>query len=142
MKKDRTDIYQKYKQVSSDFTNIQPMMKRRSITLILLLTVLLSIILPLIFKDKNESINSTINVIATIISSLSTLITLVIAIILYNKFGIETPLLEKNTSIVFEFIEELKVSYLNLSGEKYYMRILMHDPFQIILQSPFPESWY
>lgn len=117
-------------------------MKQQKIKVILVLVIILSIFLPIIFRSNNETANQTITNISTIVGSFASLFTLIIAILLFNKFGIETPLLEKNTTIVFEFIEELKKSKLSLQGDNFFMMISMHNPHEIIINSPFPESWY
>jgi len=84
------------------------MRHKKILVIILILTIILSVLLPFVFRNSTESINDTISIIATLISSFASLITLLIAVILFNKFGIETSLLEKNTEVVFSFIEEFK----------------------------------
>ena len=101
------------------------------------MTILLSVILPLIFKEDSETFNETLNIIAALISSIAGLITLLIAILLFNKFGIETPLLEKKTEVVFKFIEEYKKVRFFVSGNKYGLMIRLHNPNDIAY-----EDWY
>ena len=103
-------------------------MKKKNIIVILFITIIISILLPFIFKTKNATVNDTISVIAAITSSFASLVTLTIAIVLFNKFGIETPLLEKNTTIVFKFLEELKKSKLSINADSYVIMVLLYDP--------------
>ncbi len=103
------------------------MTNKRTLSIVLILTILLAVILPILLRDKNETPNQTLNIIVTIISTCASLLTLIIAILLFNKFGIETPLLEKNTSIVFEFIEELKKIRLFVNGKNYGLMLQLHN---------------
>jgi len=71
------------------------MTNKRNIIFILILTIGLAVLLPIIFREKSEGFNQTLNIIGSLISSIAGLVTLLIAIMLFNKFGIETPLLQK-----------------------------------------------
>lgn len=115
-------------------------MKNKYIYVILVITILFSIILPFLFKNESESVNDTINIITSIIGSTTSLFTFIIAILLFHKFGIETPLLEKNTTIVFEFVEELKKCRFYVCGDTYFMMIPLHNPHELLINSNFPES--
>ncbi len=115
-------------------------MNRTTLILVAIATVLISIILPFIFKDKTETFNQTLTLTATIISAISAVLTFVIAILLYNKFGIETPLLEKNTSVVIAFLEELKKTRFSISSERYELQIIMHDPYYPTLESYYSDK--
>jgi hypothetical protein len=118
--------YQTYIQVSSNF-----MENRRTISLVLGLSIITAILLPIFLADKNESSNAIVIVIATIISALASTLTLCIALLLFNKFGIETPLLEKNTTVVFAFIEQFKKTslFIKNDGQKYFLNVRLEDPF-------------
>lgn len=115
-------------------------MTKRSIIIVLLLTVSLSVILPIIFRDKTETFNQTINIVATLISSIASVMTLVIAIVLFNKFGIETPLLQKNTEIVFSFVEEFKKTRFTISGKSYSLYIQPHDSLHKYFEERYAEK--
>ena len=116
------------------------MINKRNISILLILTILLAIILPIFLHDKTETPNQTINIIATIISSFASVLTLIIAILLFNKFGIETPLLEKNTSVVFAFIEELKKTRLFINGKNYGLMIRLHDSYHTSFEEYYGEK--
>ncbi|MES2679411.1 MAG: hypothetical protein V4635_05975 [Bacteroidota bacterium] len=110
---------------------------KRTLFIILTITLVGAIVIPILFRDSEETANQTINVIVTIVSSMASLLTLVIAILLFNKFGIETPLLEKNTSTVFNLIEEMKKVRFFISGDKYSLMVRLHDSSHTSY-----ESWY
>ena len=114
------------------------MKDKKYIIIILILTIILSVLLPFILRDSSESINDIISIIATLISSFASLLTLLIAIILLNKFGIETSLIEKNTEVIFSFIEEFKQTSFSVKGNNF---VLMIRPFHF---SPhkYSENYY
>lgn len=101
------------------------------IYIILSISFITVIILPIFFANQSESPNTIITVIGTVVSSLTNILTLFIALLLFNKFGIETPLLEKNTQTVFKFIEQFKKTtfYINNDSQKYFLNIRLDDPF-------------
>lgn len=113
------------------------MMKRQTIGLILLLTLLLAILLPIIFRDKTESPNNVINIIGTLVSSISSLLTLLIAVILFNKYGIEAPLLQKKSEVVFAFLEEFKKVGFFIRGGNFGLLVRPYDQ-----HNEFFEEWY
>ena len=113
------------------------MTNKRNIIFILILTISLAVLLPVIFREKTEDFNQTLNIIGTLISSIAGLLTLLIAIILFNKFGIETPLLQKNTDVVFSFLEELKKTSFQIQGKSFGLFIRIQDQHH-----KYFEDWY
>ncbi len=104
------------------------MKKRNRIILILFILILFpSIFLPFVYRNENETINQTINIIATLISSIASLFTLFIAIALFNKYGIETTLLQKNTEVVFSFLEEYKKINFCIKGKNFVLFIKIQN---------------
>lgn len=98
---------------------------------VLIAGIIVSVVLPLVFRDNSETANQTFIVIATLISSAASLLTLVIAILLFNKFGIEKPLLQKNIDVVFPLLEKFKNTTLfmeKLRGEIFLMQIQANKP--------------
>jgi hypothetical protein len=114
------------------------MKNKQNIAIFLILAIFLSIILPISFRDKSETVNQTLNIIATLTSAIASLLTLIIAIILFNKYGIETPLLQKNTEVVFSFLEEFKKTSFLIQGKNYGLMITLHSSSQY---THF-EDWY
>jgi hypothetical protein len=93
-------------------------MTRNQILYFSLISILISIIIPIVLKEESESYNQTFGTIATIIGSIASTLTLVIAILLYNRFGIESTLLEKNSFIVFSFLEKLKQTRIMIQSDR------------------------
>lgn len=118
------------------------MTNRSNILLILSLTLILSVVLPILFRDNSETVNQTLNIIATLTSSIASLLTLIIAILLFNKFGIETPLLQKNTDVVFSFLEEFKKTGFKIEGQdvKFVLFIRVHHPIHKHFEERYSEK--
>jgi hypothetical protein len=113
------------------------MTNKRNIIFILILTIGLAVLLPIVFREKTEDFNQTLNIIGTLISSIAGLMTLLIAIMLFNKFGIETPLLQKNTEVVFSFLEEFKKTSFQIQGKSFGLFIRIQDQHHKHF-----EDWY
>lgn len=113
------------------------MTNKRNIIFILILTIGLAVLLPIIFREKSEGFNQTLNIIGSLISSIAGLVTLLIAIMLFNKFGIETPLLQKNTEVVFSFLEEFKKTSFQIQGKSFGLFIRIQDQHH-----KYFEDWY
>jgi hypothetical protein len=113
------------------------MTNKKTLIAVLILTIILAVFLPIIFREKTEGFNQILNVIATLISSIAGLLTLLIAIILFNKFGIETPLLQKNTEVVFSFLEEFKQTSFQIQGKSFGLFIRIQDEHHEHF-----EEWY
>ena len=96
----------------------------------LFIAFVIAIALPFIFKDKSETINQTINLSATIVASFASILTFIIALFLFNKYGIESPLIEKSTSKVFALLEQIKLTTFSISSERFGIRIKMSNPFK------------
>ena len=105
----------------------------------LFIAIIIAIVLPFIFKDSAESINQTINLSATIISSIAAVLTFIIALFLFNKYGVESPLVEKSTSKVFALLEQIKETTFSISNDRFGFWIKMSDPFKY---SPRIEQFY
>ncbi|MDR1501245.1 MAG: hypothetical protein LBT43_02155 [Prevotella sp.] len=116
------------------------MRQRKYIATILIFVTILSVLLPFIFRSNTESINDTISIVAVLIGSFASLLTLLIAIILFNKFGIETSLLERNTEVVFSLLEEFKKISFIVSGENYALMIRPHDSFHKHFEKYYKEQ--
>lgn len=93
------------------------------------IAALLAFIIPFVFRDSMETVNQTLSLTATIISSVASLLTFLVAIFLYDKFGIETPLIEKQASIVFSLLEEMSKTSFMLVGNKYGARVQLINPY-------------
>jgi len=106
-------------------------MKHRSLKYILVFTGILAIsFVPFLSREKNESINQVLNLSATIISALAASVTLFIALAIFNKYGVDTTLMEKSSSRVFDLLEEIKGTRFAFNSEKLWFNVGMSDPFK------------
>ena len=80
-------------------------MKNLRIAIIVIIFAVACLIAPFYFGQATRSL---ILDGATIVSALATLLTLLIAVLLFNRFGIEGSLLEKQTNAVFDLLSALK----------------------------------
>lgn len=113
------------------------MSEKRSFIFILLLVIAVAVFVPIFFRADKEDFNQTLNIISTLISAIAGLLTLLIAILLFNKFGIETPLLQKNTEIVFSFLEEFKKTSFFIQGKTFALMVRTQDQHHKLF-----EDWY
>jgi len=70
--------------------------------------IALSVVISLLLNTSGEDTIHIIDHISFIISAVCGIITTVIAILLYDKYGVEKTVLEKNLKVVLQLIEELK----------------------------------
>lgn len=99
-------------------------MKTKKLIIILALVFfVLSNALPFLFKNQSETFNQTLNVCATLIAAICSVLTFVIAILLFNKFGIDAALMDKRKDIVFQLLEKISVLVYSVENEKYFFTI-------------------
>ncbi len=82
-----------------------------------------SIVLPFFFKQANETFDQTLNVSATLIAALFSVLTFIIAILLFNKYGIDNALMEKRTNTVFRLLEKINGLVYSIENEKYFFTV-------------------
>lgn len=70
--------------------------------------IILSVGVPLLLNTSVEDPIHVIDHISFIIAAVCGIITTVIAILLYDKYGVEKTVLDQNLKVVFQVIEELK----------------------------------
>lgn len=114
-------------------------MKKNPLYILVLIGVFAAILVPLILRKESETLNQTINISAVIISSLASIITLLIALFLFNKFGIESPLITKSSANVFSLLEKLKETNIIFSSDNLYFQVQMSNPFKY---NQYIESYY
>lgn len=73
----------------------------------LLLMTILSVVLVFKLQSSDETINQSINVSSTIIGAAASVMTFILALLLFNKFGVENTIVEKRNSVVFSLLERL-----------------------------------
>ena len=93
----------------SDFQNNRPFFSRKTIFLLLLLAFTIFIFLfPFFITTKEDSLLSIISFSFTGLGAFASLFTLVLAIILYQRFGLESKFVEKKADTVLALAECLK----------------------------------
>ncbi len=100
-------------------------------SLLLISTIILaSLAFSVVFYSEGQALQK-IDSLANIISSLAALTTLFLALLLYNKFGIENKLLNKNLQTVTEFLKEVS-----------NIRLLFDSDNQLIPFTPSQKDFY
>lgn len=98
-------------------------MKRYIFITIILIATLICFWLAFIHPQYQNAISLGIN----IISGISTLITLVIALVLFNKFGIEKSILDKKTDAVFDLLQTISKTRIIFEGKDSWHQIYLSD---------------
>ena len=73
---------------------------------------LVAFIIPFFMRECNDSLLTVISVSFTAVGTVATLITLLIAIFLYERFGLESRFINNQTDKVLELVDLLKGKYL------------------------------
>lgn len=109
-------------------------MKRLQIILCLIIGGAILFLLPFFFdKDTNTNIATGVN----LLSGFCSLLTLIIALLLFNKYGIEKTLIEKQTQEVFQLLENLTNTTLVINSNDLFMRFCPAKPYD-----KFYENYY
>jgi fumarate reductase subunit D len=101
------------------------MKSKSTIIFFCIVFLLLSIYLPFNFRDKSETLNQTINLTGTLIAALASVMTLVIALLLYEKYGIDTAVIDKRRQIVFNLLEKINGLIFFIEGKEISFAISM-----------------
>src|ERR1700743_405688 len=99
-------------------------------TIAFIVLCLLSILLPFTYDSFFHSENEKLTMIVILVTGIAAVLTFLIAVLLYEKFGIEKVLQERSTLMVIDILNFLKSN-----------TILVHTStatFPINLFSPFP----
>lgn len=70
-------------------------------------------------KTKDDTLNVTLSTSFTILSTLISITTLIVAIILFDRFGINAKFKERQVDTVLEFVKELKGISLTVSTRRF-----------------------
>jgi len=101
-------------------------MKRNQQIFLLAIVVIVLLSIPFLFSN---SINEKIVVGSRLLTVLTSLLTFIIAILLYNKFGIERSLIDKQSKEVFSLLENLNKSTIFLQSDKEFIRFNPANPY-------------
>ncbi|WP_336732721.1 hypothetical protein [Chryseobacterium sp. VD8] len=87
---------------------------------------ILVFIIPFILNSDKDSFNSILSTAFTGVGATATVITMIIAITLYQKYGMDSKLIEKQTDKVFELIDVLKGKSLTIHTEQinFFLRFI------------------
>lgn len=106
-------------------------MKAKKAILIIVTTIscITAFVLPFIFSTYKDSLLYTLSVSYTGLGAAATVGTLIIAIILYNKYGIESRFLERQTDKTLELVDYLKGKKVNISNKslRFFSRFNIDD---------------
>ena len=91
-------------------------MSKKYLFLITFALLAFAIIIPL-FLCGGESILQIIDHISFIIAAICGLMTLVIAILLYDKYGVDKKIVDQNLEVVLHFVKELRNTNIYITGE-------------------------
>ena len=115
------------------------MMKNTSKILLIILILLISsaVILPFCFQtDVKEAINISGYLISTIVSA----VTIIIALLLFDRFGVSKKTLDKNVETVFKLLEVIKskticAEYESDSGVEYFAAISISENLKQLIKN-------
>lgn len=79
--------------------------------------LLVSVFFSLLLNTSGEDAIHVIDHISFIIAALCGVITTVIAILLYDKYGVDKKIIDKNLDVVLQFVDELRKTKIFIHGE-------------------------
>lgn len=79
--------------------------------------LLVSVVFSLLLNTSGEDAIHVIDHISFIIAALCGVITTVIAILLYDKYGVDKKIIDKNLEVVLQFVDELRKTKIFIHGE-------------------------
>lgn len=102
--------------LTNSFQSIWKLITKIDMMILSIITIgCIAVIIPLIaLEDKIEGVNLSIE----IVSSISSILTLILAIKLFDRFGIRKRIIDFQTDSVIKLIEELRITHCRLKGEK------------------------
>jgi hypothetical protein len=106
------------------------------ITIFIVLSFL-AIILPYKYRCFFHSENEPLTIIVIVITAIATILTFLIAVLLYEKLGIERVLQEKATLTVIDLLDFLRSNTLSVFNENFMLNISMFDTL-----SPYFKQYY
>jgi hypothetical protein len=88
------------------------------------ITIIIIVILSFILKSPNDSIVAVLSLSFTVIGALATVATLIIALMLYDQFGLKNKFIERQTDKVLELVDSLKgkVFRCKSNGVTYFIK--------------------
>lgn len=102
-------------------------MKQNSILILVSIFICAVVfIFPFFLRSDSDSLNSIFATAFTAIGACATLITMIVALSLYQKYGMDSKLIEQQTHKVFELIDQIKGKSLTIHTQeiKYFLRFI------------------
>ena len=93
-------------------------MKKYYLVLIVIVA-LIAFLIPFLFTDKTNQI---LNVSGGLLSTVSSIITLLIALILFDKYGLRKTIKDKQSDLVLGLIEDLKRVRVFIEGQEGFIQ--------------------
>lgn len=79
--------------------------------------LVVSVVVPLLLNTSSEDAVHVIDHISFIIAAFCGIITTIIAILLYDKYGVDKKIIDKNLEVVLQFVDELRKTTIYIYGE-------------------------
>jgi hypothetical protein len=97
--------------------------KKNTLVIFIIISTVIILIVPFFFKSRYDLI-AIYSLIFTAIAAIATVATFIVAILLYDKFGLEHKFIDKQTDKVLELIDLLKgkVITAKTKGFTYFVR--------------------
>lgn len=112
-------------------------LKKKDLITVSLIFLIIAFIIPFTIRTEEESDLEVLTASITAIGALATFITLFIAIALYDRFGLETRFIGKQTDKVLELVDFLKGKYIIASTSQHgYMITTNRDKIEGIRKVP------
>lgn len=103
------------------------MMTKNKLYIISSVLFIIAILLPILLNVTAEDAIHVIDHISFLVSAFCGIVTVLIAILLYNKYGVDQAITDKNLKVVLEIIDELKKKSVFARGEtksgSYYIKL-------------------
>ena len=93
--------------------------KKKNILIISIGLCVLFFIIPILIKPCDISLFSALSLSFTAMQTIATVIMLIVAILLYDRFGLESSFKVKQTDKVLELVDELKGKFFSVHTKKF-----------------------
>ena len=90
---------------------------KKTFLYILATLLLFSVVVPILLNTAGEDAIHVIDHISMIIAAICGVITAIIAILLFDKYGVDKKIIDKNLEVVLQFVEEMRKTTIFIRGE-------------------------
>lgn len=90
---------------------------KKSLLYIFTALLVVSIVVPLLLNTSSEDAIHVIDHISFSIAAVCGIITAIIAILLFDKYGVDKKIIDKNLEVVLQFVDELRKTTIYIHGE-------------------------